>query len=204
MPSLLTDYKDFIDWAFFYFDYDLYKIFPDKQTDSISSIENTIRTSFSCVKLISNDMESFEKNLKLSRERFEEALNKSRVAYSNLLTNIKKEVDVKKEAAQFDIPDENFIDKLKELHQKIMDAYAELKILTRKEDLLGSYSTEDERHDQCLRDIQPLINFSSFYNEKQKAIAYDYVEVRSIEFSFLTGLIEQSYDLYENSLPKVK
>jgi len=204
VPSIYAEYRDFIEWIFFYFDQDLYKIFPDKQTDSLSSIENTIRTTFSNVNLIPNDMESFEKNLTLSREKFEEALNKSRVQYSKFLEQLKIDVDTIKEKAPNEIADEqNLLDNLKKLNDKVLDGYNDLKILTRKEDLLGSYSTEDDRHDQCLKDIQPLMNYVSFYVEFKSATAFDFIEVRTIEFSILTALIEKSFEVYENSVPKV-
>ena len=204
VPNIYAEYKDFVEWIFFYFDQDIYKIFPDKQTDSMSSIENTIRTTYSNVNLIPSDMESFEKKLNDSREKFEDALNKSRVAYSNKLAELKSEVDSTKETASNDIVSEqDFLEKLKTLNQKIDSAYDVLKILTRKEDWLGSYTTEDDRHDQCHKDIQPMINYVSFFVEYRSMSAFDFYEVKTIEFSILTSLIEKSFDIYENSVPKV-
>jgi len=205
VPGIYLEYKDFIEWIFFYFDYDLYKIYPDKTTD-IGSIESTIKTTFSNINLTPNDMETFEKNLKLSREKFEDLLTKSRNNYSHVfLDALKDKVDKAKEGApqQINIDENKLLNELEGILNEIEDGYAELKILTRKEDLLGSYTTEDDRHELCKRDIEPMRDYVSFYRDFKLSNAYDYIEIRNIDFKNLTDLVERSYDIYENKTPKV-
>jgi hypothetical protein len=209
IPSLFNEYNDFLEWVFFYLDYDIYPIFPDSAKETVAGgIESTIRTAHSTVKLILPALETFETNLKEKRQQLETQLNKARSFVNTTITNLRKDVEFIKENSNSQFHGDEtgaiFLSNLKALDKRTTEAGILLQSLMKREELLGSYPTEDDRIDQCHKDLDPMINFVSFYCDyKNIQLDLDYYEIKSLEFPTLLSLIERSTDLFDTSMQKV-
>lgn len=204
VPSLYHEYTDFLEWVFFYLDYDKYPIFPDlSKNDTMGGIESIVRTAHNTIKFISPAMETFEINLKDKRNIMETQLNKSRGEYAQLLINIRKEIDDVRDNANAYIIDEYFINKLKEIEKKIGEVNLVLLALIKKEELLGAYPTDDEKLEQCKKDLLPLIYYVSFVNELKEQMENETVEIKYIDFPRLAAFIEKSSDIFEIHISKL-
>lgn len=207
IPKLKSDYRDFLEWLFFYFEFDIYPIFPEtKSTDSINSIENTIKNTNLTISYVDHALEEFENRLKDKRTEFEKSLYKQRAYLSDVITQLKKDTDSTKESASEMISagDEALLQVLEELQKKLNDASSQLTILVKKEEYLGIFPQEEERIDQSKKELEPLINYVSFVVEFKNKSNYDNTDIRSIPFYILVQLLDKSVDIFENSTPKVR
>jgi hypothetical protein len=206
IPKLKSDYRDFLDWLFFYFEFDIYPIFPEtKTTDSINSIENTIKNTNLTISYVDHALEEFENRLKEKRAEFEKNLYKQRSYLNDVITQLKKDTDSTKESANEMISagDESLLVVLEELQKRLNEASSQLSVLVKKEEFLGIYPQEEERIDQCKKELEPLINYMSFVVEFKNKSNYDNTDIRSIPFYILVQLLDKSNEIFENSTPKV-
>ena len=206
IPKLKADYKDFLEWLFFYFKFDIYPIFPEtKTTESINSIENTIKNTNLTISYVDHALEEFENRLKDKRNEFEKNLYKQRAFLNDMITQHKKDTDSTKETAteMISAGDEALLQVLEELQKKLNEASLQLTTLVKKEEYLGIFPQEEERIDQCKKELEPLINYVSFVVEFKNKSNYDNTEIKSIPFYILIQVIEKSNDIFENSTPKV-
>jgi hypothetical protein len=206
IPKLKADYRDFLDWLFFYFEFDLYPIFPEtKTTESINSIENTIKNTNLTISYVDHALEEFENRLKEKRNEFEKNLYKQRLFLNDVITQLKKDTDSIKETAadMISAGDEALLQVLEELQKKLNDASTQLAILVKKEECLGTFPQEEERIDNCKKELEPLINYVSFIVEFKNKSNYDNTDIKSIPFYILVQLLEKSNDIFENATPKL-
>lgn len=207
VPNIISNYADFIEWVFFYLDYDRYQIFPDnnsKLNDTMGSIETIVRTSHHTIKLISPAMETFESVLKEKRATFEKSLQEYAKEYNNRVEQIKTRVeDKRKRATHYFLDEMTYINLLKEDEKEIQEAFNMLHILVKREELLGAYPTEGEKLENCKKDLDPLINYFGFLVELKEINAFDSCEIKNIDFSRIGRFIEKAVDVMENYAPKV-
>ena len=206
IPKLKNDYRDFLEWLFFYFEFDIYPIFPEtKSTDSMNSIENTIKNTNLTISYVDHALEEFENRLKDRRVDFEKNLFKQRTLINEVITQLKKDTDSTKETAaeMISAGDEALLQVLEELQKKLNEANTQLAVLTKKEEYLGIYPTEEERIEQCKKELEPLVNYVSFIVEFKTKSNYDNTDIKSIPFYILIQLIDKSSDIFETSTPKV-
>jgi hypothetical protein len=205
VPNITSSYQDFLEWVFFYLDYDKYQIFPDnsKLNDTMGSIETVVRTSHHTVKLISPAMETFESVLKEKRVTFEKSLMEYSKDYNNKVDQLRNRIDEKRKKAPLSTHDETFIGHLKEEEKENLELIVMLQILIKKEELLGAYPTEGERLENCKKDLEPLINYFMFLAESKEVALNDLCEIRNMDFVKLGLFVERATDVFENHVPKV-
>lgn len=205
VPNITSNYQDFLEWVFFYLDYDKYQIFPDnsKINDTMGSIETIVRTSHHTVKLISPAMETFESVLKEKRATFEKSLMEFSKDYNNKVDSLRNRIDEKRKKAQLSTHDETFVGHLKEDEKEINELFSMLQILVKKEELLGAYPTEGEKLENCKKDLEPLIYYFTFLAESKEVALNDLCEIRHMDFNKLGQFVERTIDVFENHVPKV-
>lgn len=206
VPNITSSYQDFLEWVFFYLDYDKYQIFPDnnsKLNDTMGSIETIVRTSHHTVKLISPAMETFESVLKEKRATFEKSLFEFSKDYNNKVDQLRNRVDDKRKRAPLLTHDETFIGLLKGDEKEIEELFGMLQVLVKKEELLGAYPTEGEKLENCQKDLEPLIQYFIFLSESKEVALNDLCEIRNMDFAKLGLFVERTTDVFENHVPKV-
>jgi len=205
VPAIYTEYNDFLEWVFFYFDYDRYPIFPDSSKgESMGGLEIIIRNMNNIIRLISGWMESFEGILKDKRIIFESHLNKRRGEYAEELRKITSDITHNKSVANSLLYDEGFLNALLLIEKDIGNANESLTALIKKEELLGAYPTDDEKLEAARKDLMPMIYFTQFANDLREQLEYETVEIKNIDFNKLIGFIEKSTDIFEVHVGKVK
>jgi len=204
--TIKNNYQDFLEWVFFYLDYDKYQIFPDnsKLNDTMGSIETVVRTSHHTYKLISPAMETFESVLKEKRTTFEKSLLEYSKEYNNKVDQIRTRIDDKKKRAHHMLMDENFVNTLRDDDKEINELFVMLQILIKKEELLGAYPTEGEKLENCKKDLEPLIQYFTFLGELKEVSMQDLSEIRNMDFTKLGQFVERSTEVIEVYVPKVK
>jgi len=206
LPNITTNYQDFLQWVFFYLDYDKYQIFPDhsKLNDSMGSIETIVRTSHHTVKLISPAMETFESVLKEKRTAFEKSLQEYVKEYNIKVDALRVKIDDKrKKASSGYLEENNFIGYMREDEKEINETITMLQILNRKEELLGAYPTEVEKLENIKKDLEPLIHFYIFLAEMKEIINNESIEVRNLDLNRMAAFVERSTETFEVHVPKV-
>ena len=146
IPKLKADYKDFLEWLFFYFKFDIYPIFPEtKTTESINSIENTIKNTNLTISYVDHALEEFENRLKDKRNEFEKNLYKQRAFLNDMITQHKKDTDSTKETAteMISAGDEALLQVLEELQKKLNEASLQLTTLVKKEEYFPTGRRKD-------------------------------------------------------------
>ena len=64
------------------------------------------------------------------------------------------------------------------------------------ENLLGSYNTEDEKLQICLKELTPLLNLLQFYrNIKYRTNEYSNIAIKNIDFTPSVRLLQSQYNL---------
>jgi len=201
IPEIYADYKDFVEWIFFYWSYDKYPVFTEKSVDSHSPIEGTIRNAYSTINLISNDIIAFENKIKEQKTNLENLLVKRRVELLEKIKEAKRAVDEIKEVAMTKIAEE-IISTLKPIQINIDNLIYDLITLVKNETSLEVYPTEDDRLDLCKKEVDPWLNFLIFTTEHKEKVG-DVQEIRSIDFQYLSTYIEHSSEILEQSTQKV-
>jgi len=204
VPGIYSEYHDFLEWVFFYFDYDRYPIFPDSSKgESMGGIDIIIRNTNNVIKYIPSWMETFEAILKDKRHIFETQLNKTRSEFNEELRKITQEIQHNRSNANTLLLDDNFIVSLLKIEKDIEHAYINLSALVKKEELLGAYPTDDEKLEQSKKDLLPLIYYVQFVNDLKEQMENESVEIKNIDFPKLGSFIEKSNDVFEYHVGKV-
>lgn len=208
LPHIENEYNDFLEWVFFYLDYDNYPILSETGKDSLGNFDSNLKMTHSSIISLEPALEAMNASLKEKKAQFDANLQKTRVFVTSLVTKLKAEVDEAKEGSLgYFIRDDSgisFLSTLKELEKKAIEANYALKSLIRKEELLSSLLTDDERVDHCIKDIEVLINYVSFYCDFRTIQSdLDQLEIRFMEFSQFFSFIERSNDIFDISQQKI-
>ncbi len=204
VPAIYNEYNDFLEWVFFYFDYDKYPIFPDSSKgESMGGIDIIIRNINNIIRYIPAWMETFEGILKDKRNIFETHLNKTRSEFNEALRKITAEIQHNRSNANTLLLDDGFVFTLLKIEKDIEDAYVDLRALVKKEELLGAYPTDDEKLEQCKKDLMPLIYYVQFVNELKEQMENESLEIKHIDFPKLHQFIEKANDVLELHVAKV-
>lgn len=208
LPHIESDYNDFLEWVFFYLEYDTYPIMTDAGKDSLGNFDSNLKMTHSSLISLEPALEAMNASLKEKKAHFDVNLQKTRVFVTSLVTKLKADVDeVKDSALSYFIRDDSgitLLHTLKDLEKRAHDADLSLKSLIRKEELLSSLLTDDDRVDQCIKDIEVLINYVSFYCDFRTIQSdLDHLEIKYMEFSQFFSFIERSADIFDISLQKI-
>lgn len=207
VPNISSNYADFLEWVFFYYDYDKYQIFPDSNKindTTMGTIETIVRTSHHTIKLIWPAMETFENVLKEKRVLFEKSLLEYQKEYNNRVEALRLRVEEKRKMANLNLHlDGIYMNSLKDDNKEINEMFNLLNILTRKEELIGAYPTEGEKLENIKKDLDPLIMYFNFLVEYKEITQCDFVEIRNLDFSKLQTFCERGTDVMENHAHKV-
>jgi hypothetical protein len=202
VPAIYTEYNDFLEWVFFYLEYDKYPIFPDKG-EGMGVLENIVRSINISIRQISGYMDNFEVILKEKRIGLEGNLNKKRGEYAEMLKKITSDIQHNKSVASSLLYDISFIPALQDIEKDIENASEFLKSLVKKEELLGAYPTDNERLEVARKDLMPLIYFTQFANDLREQCENDTLEIKYIDYTKLLAFIEKSSDIFEVHVGKV-
>jgi hypothetical protein len=207
VPNISANYSDFLEWVFFYYDYDKYQIFPDSNKiaeTTMGTIETIIRTSHHTIKLISPAMETFENVLKAKRVTFEKILLEYQRDYNNRVETLRLKVEEKRKSATQNLHlDGNYINSLKDDSREISEMFLMLSTLSRREELIGAYPTEGEKLENIKKDLDPLIMYFNFLVEYKEIAQCDFIEIKNLDFSKLQIFCERATDVMENYAQKV-
>jgi hypothetical protein len=210
IPQLNAEYFDFLEWLFFYLEYDTYPIFPEagKELTTGMDIQTFTKNVYTSVRMISPSLEKFESGLKEKRTQLENNLNKTHAKVNTIITELKKSVDnAKEQALSSFLTDDtviSYLEQLKSLKKDSQKATGELQSLMKKEELLGAYGTEDDRIEQCQGDLDPMINYVTFHYEYRIIHnELDHLEIRNLDFAHYVAFIEKSNDLFDISIQKI-
>jgi hypothetical protein len=202
VPAIYTEYNDFLEWVFFYFDYDKYPIFPEKG-EGMGALENIIRSINISIRQISGYMDSFEAQLKEKRIGFEGTLNRRRGEYAEQLRKITSDIQHNKSIANSVLYEEGFFNALLDIEKDIENTGEFLKSLIKKEELLGAYPTDNERLEAARKDLMPLIYFVQFSCDLKEQYEGETTEIKNLDYNKLNGFIERSADIFEVHVGKV-
>ena len=205
IPQLLNEYEDYLKWVFFYLSYDTYPVYLTQKEIS-NNFESSIKECHDNFIQIDISMKSFMDVLENQKKKFTQDLDEERVKLLDDITELKKAVDDNKENIKTKLyGDENkFREGLEKLNQEALNCQNRLKTVVEKEGYLGNpFTTEDERVDQCLNDLQPMIRYFTFIN-KYKIIYKTKREnkLADIDFKEMDELCDQ-YDIFDISMQKI-
>jgi hypothetical protein len=207
MVKLQADYDDFIEWIFFYFEYDTYPIFMESKIND-QSLETTIKTAHNSIKSLEPLRDNFTILLANKRRELETHFTKEKTNIINSITELRKQIDeYKLNANNFTNSLEessNFLQLLKGLESRIAEITNKLKELIANEEQLGIYPTDDERLEQCRLDLQPLIIFFTFSVDFREFKSCEFAEIRQLEFGPIVSFVEKSIEIFEIWIQKVK
>jgi hypothetical protein len=206
--KLLSDYDDFIEWIFFYFDYDTYPIFPDNKVND-QSLENTIISAHNSIKSLEPLKDSFSNLLANKRRELENVFAKEKINILNSISELRKQIDESKANANnyANSPLEDlagFLQLLKTHENRINEITNKLKELIANEEQLGIYPTDDERLEQCRSDLQPLIIYFTFLVDFKENKAVEFEEIRRTNFVPIVAFVEKSVEVFELWTNKVR
>ena len=179
IPDVNTFYKEFLEWVFFYWGYEIYPIVDDKATLG-NSIEDVISNAYTLINSFTSDFYLFEIKVKDKREILEKILDKRKDELLGKISQVKKLFISVKEEAHLKLPEE-LVTLLKPIQVTVNGLLEDLSDLLIKQDLLQAYPSEDERLEIIKREIDPWLGYliiSAGYKDKIK----DFQETRTIDF----------------------
>ena len=205
IPQLLNEYEDFLEWVFFYLSYDTYPVY-ETQKEISNNLETTIKECHDNFIQIDISMKSFMDVLENQKKKFTIDLDEERAKLLDDITQLKLAVDDNKENIKTKLyGDENkFREGLEKLNQEALNCKERLRIVVEKEGYLGNpFTTEDERVDQCLNDLEPMIKYFSFMN-KYKTIYKTKRENKlvDIDYNEMDELCEQ-FHIFDFAMQKI-
>ena len=206
IPQLLNDYEDFLDWVFFYLSYDTYKVL-EQAKDNVNSFEQSIKACHDSFIQIEISMKSLTEVLENQKKKFTAELDEERAKLMEDITKLKAEVDEDREEIKNKIYGDDstkFLDEIEKKNEWALTCQARLKEVVEKEGYLGNaFTTEDERVEQCLNDLAPMIKYFTFIN-KYKVVYKKQREdlLWQINFDELDEFYNQ-YDLFDISMHKI-
>ena len=206
IPQLLNDYEDFLDWVFFYLSYDTYKVL-EQAKDNVNSFEQSIKACHDSFIQIEMSMKSLTEVLENQKKKFTAELDEERTKLMEDITKLKAEVDEDREEIKNKIYGDDstkFLDEIERKNEWALTLQARLKEVVEKEGYLGNaFTTEDERVEQCLNDLAPMIKYFSFINKYKVVYKKEREDVLwQINFEDLDEFYNQ-YDLFDISMHKI-
>ena len=206
IPQLLNDYEDFLDWVFFYLSYDTYKVL-EQAKDNVNSFEQSIKQCHDSFIQIEMSMKSLTEVLENQKKKFTADLDEERAKLMEDITKLKAEVDEDREEIKNKIYGDDstkFLDEIEKKNEWALTCQARLKEVVEKEGYLGNaFTTEDERVEQCLNDLAPMIKYFTFINKYKVVYKKDREDLLwQINFENLDEFYNQ-YDLFDISMHKI-
>ena len=207
IPQLLNDYEDFLDWVFFYLSYDTYKVLEEAKDNNVNSFEQSIKACHDSFIQIEISMKSLTEVLENQKKKFTAELDEERTKLMEDITKLKAEVDEDREEIKNKIYGDDstkFLDEIEKKNEWALQLQAKLKEVVEKEGYLGNaFTTEDERVDQCLNDLAPMIKYFTFINKYKVVYKKEREDVLwQINFADLDEFYNQ-YDLFDISMHKI-
>ena len=205
IPQLLNEYEDYLEWVFFYLSYDTYPVY-ETQKEISNNFETTLKECHDNFIQIDISMKSFMDVLENQKKKFTVDLDEERAKLLDDITQLKLAVDDNRENIKTKLyGDENkFREGLEKLNQEALNCKERLRIVVEKEGYLGNpFTTEDERVDQCLNDLEPMIKYFTFMN-KYKTIYKTKRENKlvDIDYNEMDELCEQ-YNIFDFAMQKI-
>ena len=206
IPQLLNDYEDFLDWVFFYLSYDTYKVL-EQAKDNVNSFEQSIKACLDSFIQIEMSMKSLTEVLENQKKKFTAELDEERTRLMEDITKLKAEVDEDREEIKNKIYGDDstkFLDEIEKKNEWALTLQARLKEVVEKEGYLGNaFTTEDERVEQCLNDLAPMIKYFNFINKYKTVYKKEREDLLwQINFEDLDEFYNQ-YDLFDISMHKI-
>ena len=206
IPKLLNDYEDFLDWVFFYLSYDTYKVL-EQAKDNVNSFEQSIKACHDSFIQIEMSMKSLTEVLENQKKKFTAELDEERTRLMEDITKLKAEVDEDREEIKNKIYGDDstkFLDEIEKKNEWALTLQARLKEVVEKEGYLGNaFTTEDERVEQCLNDLAPMIKYFNFINKYKTVYKKEREDLLwQINFEDLDEFYNQ-YDLFDISMHKI-
>ena len=206
IPQLLNDYEDFLDWVFFYLSYDTYKVL-EQAKDNVNSFEQSIKACRDSFIQIEISMKSLSEVLENQKKKFTAELDEERAKLMEDITKLKAQVDEDREEIKNKIYGDDsskFLEEIEKLNEEALRCQARLKEVVEKEGYLGNaFTTEDERVDQCLNDLAPMINYFTFINKYKIVYKKEREDLLwQINFENLDEFYNQ-YELFDISMHKI-
>ena len=206
VPHLFNEYEDFLEWLFFYLSYDTYNVFEPVKDNN--TFEQSIKGCHYNFNRIEKAMKNFNDDLENQKKKFTNALDQERAKLLEDITNLKTSVDDYRENIKNKIFTEDrtkdFLVEIEQLNKDALECKERLNVIVQKEGYLGNaFTTEDERVDQCIFDLEPMINYFKFINDFK---AY-YKKLREqflwqMNFTELDELLGK-YELFDISMQKI-
>lgn len=208
VPKLYAKYEDFIEWIFFYFSYDTYQLFSqNKNVESVSGIENTIRGVYSTINMIQGDMEKAKNVLSDKREAFEAKLNQEKARLDKVVKEeIRGKLEKYKVNGKTQVKSEKeVLDNLEELEKQIEKTYAEYLLLNKNEETMGKYKTDTETLDNCKFELIPNLHCMQFFMKHNSLISKIKGMTKIIDFdiSLLDEYFTESKQYIDVIYPKL-
>ena len=206
IPQLLNDYEDFLDWVFFYLSYDTYKVL-EQAKDNVNSFEQSIKACRDSFIQIEISMKSLSEVLENQKKKFTAELDEERAKLMEDITKLKAEVDEDREEIKNKIYGDDsskFLEEIEKKNEWALTCQARLKDVVEKEGYLGNaFTTEDERVEQCLNDLAPMIKYFNFINKYKIVYKKEREDLLwQINFENLDEFYNQ-YDLFDISMHKI-
>ena len=206
IPQLQNDYEDFLEWVFFYLSYDTYKVL-EQSKDNVNSFEQSIKACHDSFIQIEISMKSLTEVLENQKKKFTAELDEERTKLMEDITKLKAEVDEDREDIKNKIYGDDstkFLDEIEKKNEWALACQARLKDVVEKEGYLGNaFTTEDERVDQCLNDLAPMIKYFTFINKYKVVYKKEREDLLwQINFEDLDEFYNQ-YDLFDISMNKI-
>jgi hypothetical protein len=207
IPQLINDYEDFLDWVFFYLSYDTYKVLEETKDNNVNSFEQSIKGCHDSFIQIEISMKSLTEVLENQKKKFTAELDEERTKLMEDITKLKAEVDEDREEIKNKIYGDDstkFLAEIEEKNKIALECQRRLKEVVEKEGYLGNaFTTEDERVDQCLNDLAPMIKYFTFINGYKIVYKRRREDVLwQIDFAELDEYYNQ-YDLFDISMHKI-
>ena len=206
IPQLLNEYEDFLEWVFFYLSYDTYKVL-EQAKDNVNSFEQSIKACRDSFIQIEISMKSLTEVLENQKKKFTAELDEERAKLMEDITKLKAEVDEDREEIKNKIYGDDstkFLDEIEKKNEWAKTLQARLKDVVEKEGYLGNaFTTEDERVEQCLNDLAPMIKYFTFINKYKVVYKKEREDLLwQINFQDLDEFYNQ-YDLFDISMHKI-
>lgn len=206
VPHLFNEYEDFLEWVFFYLSYDTYNVFEAVKDNN--TFEQSIKGCHYNFNRIEKAMKNFSDDLENQKKKFTNNLDQERAKLLEDITTLKFNVDDYRENIKTKIFTDDrikdFLAEIEQLNATALDCKEHLLIIAQKEGYLGNaFTTEDERVDQCIFDLEPMINYFKFINDFRNY----YKKLRDqflwqISFTELDELLGK-YELFDVSMQKI-
>lgn len=204
IPELYETYAEFLEWVFFYLKYDTYPVGIGSSkvgsNEVGGSLEKLVIECFNSVKNISSLVYQFHTNNIIDKKSmFESNLNKKREKMAQEINAIlARWKEIKDGASEAISQEENVLIDLQSLNDDIDKTMKKLEELHVTENLLGTYNTEDEKLQLCVKEFTPLLNFLLFTADmRHKINTCRSTPVKNLDFNILTESSDKAKEMIE-------